>query len=546
MAGKITVFTARRVITMEQARPEGTAIAVRDGRVVEVGDLDSLQPWLRHHDHTIDERFADAVLMPGLIDPHLHPGMAALLFACDWVPPEPWDLPWGRVEAAVGKDGFLARVRELHESRTDPDEPIVTFGYHAQYHGDVVRADLDAISTTRPIVCWQRSFHELRCNEAALAWVNAEEGAAWDPHVELETGRLFETGMVWALQTLSPHLLGDGRLIEGLRGVRDLVHRGGVTSICDAGFGIFDLDAEWDALDAIMGDGSTPFRTYLMPQVPAARSKWKDDTIRRLEEFTERFADRISFVKSAKVLADGAFIAQLMMVGPPGYIDGHSGAWLAEPDRLLAMMRPFWEAGYDLHIHCNGDIGAGAAIDAVETLLHERPRFDHRTTLHHFGVSTQAQIRRMAALGMTVQANGYYLYQFGDRFRDMWLGDERASLMTRLGSARRHGLSVAVHSDLPMGPVRPLLAAQAIGSRRTREGSVMGEEECLSIDDALRAVTIEAAFQMRKDDEIGSLASGKLADMVALDADPYDVGADALDTIGVLATIVGGDVFPLD
>ena len=118
--------------------------------------------------------------------------------------------------------------------------------------------------------------------------------------------------------------------------------------------------------------------------------------------------------------------------------------------------------------------------------------------------------------------------------------------MTRLGSARRHGLSVAVHSDLPMGPVRPLLAAQAIGSRRTREGSVMGEEECLSIDDALRAVTIEAAFQMRKDDEIGSLASGKLADMVALDADPYDVGADALDTIGVLATIVGGDVFPLD
>ena len=234
-----------------------------------------------------------------------------------------------------------------------------------------------------------------------------------------------------------------------------------------------------------------------------------------------------------------------MVLGPPGYIDGHEGAWLTEPDRLVRQIRPFWQEGYDIHIHCNGDVGVGASLDAVETLLHENPRFDHRTTLHHFGISTQAQARRIAALGVTISANGYYLYQFGDRFCDEWLGTERASQMTRLGSAARHGISVSLHSDVPMAPVLPMLAAQAVATRRTREGSVLGLSEALTLDDALRSITIEAAFQLRLDHEVGSLAAGKLADMTVLEDDPYEVGAEGLAGIRIEATIVGGQVFDL-
>ena len=169
----ITVFTARQIVTIDPSLPEATAIAVRDGRVVEVGSIESLDPWLRNHAHEIDNRFSDSVILPGLIDPHIHPGLMALLLAAEWVPPEPWDLPSGHVEAAEGRDQFLERVRELHEARTDPHDPLVVFGYHAQYHGHVERGDLDAISNGRPIVLWQRSFHELRCNGAALDWLNA-------------------------------------------------------------------------------------------------------------------------------------------------------------------------------------------------------------------------------------------------------------------------------------------------------------------------------------------------------------------------------------
>jgi len=544
---QITVFTARRLITMDPSLPEATAVAVRDGRIVEVGSLETLQPWLTRHPHTIDDSFAEATVIAGLIDPHLHPSLMAILLNCHWVPSEPWDLPAGRVEAAAGRDDFLARVGELHEARPG-DDPLAVFGYHAQYHGDVVRSDLDALSADRPVVLWQRSFHEVRANSAGLSWLNAAEGARWDPHIDLDRGVMFESGMVWAMQTLVPHLLDGDNYVEALGDVRRLVHQGGVTAIADAGFGIGDYQRDFAAYCDAMGPADTPFRTYLMPQIAAAARAFPSDTMASLEDFTtrsSRSSERISFVRAAKFLADGAFIAQLMVLGPPGYVDGHEGAWLTEPDQLVRHIEPWWEAGYDIHIHCNGDVGVGASLDAIETLLNRRPRFDHRTTLHHLGISTQAQIRRMKALGVAVSANGYYLHQFGDRFADQWLGHERASLMTRLGSAEREGLSVSLHSDLPMGPVAPLLAAQAMATRRTRGGVLMGEHERISLQCALRAVTIEAAHQLRLDHEIGSLASGKLADMTVLEADPFEVGPDALGDIGIAATVVGGRPYPL-
>ncbi|SVC63958.1 uncharacterized protein METZ01_LOCUS316812, partial [marine metagenome] len=86
----ITVFPARRIHTMDPSLPEATAIAVRDGRIVEVGSIESLQPWLGRHEHMVDNRFYDAVLLPGLIDPHMHPGLIALMLACEWITPEAW------------------------------------------------------------------------------------------------------------------------------------------------------------------------------------------------------------------------------------------------------------------------------------------------------------------------------------------------------------------------------------------------------------------------------------------------------------------------
>ncbi|MEC8998946.1 MAG: amidohydrolase family protein [Actinomycetota bacterium] len=541
----ITVYTARRIHTMDPSLPEATALAVRGERIVEVGTLESLRPWLDSHEHVVDKRFADAVLLPGLVDPHVHPSMMAMLMAMVWITPEPWDLPGRHVPATVGRDAYLARLAEV-EAGHPSGQPLVSFGWHRQFHGEVVRSDLDAISTTRPIVVWGRSFHEVRCNAPALEMVEATEGAAWDPHVDLETGRMWESGMAWALQRLRPMLLVEGRYEVLMAELAELVHRGGVTTIADAGFGgMAGPERELEVLDQVHEGDHVPFRQYLIPQMGAFQREYGAEAADRIASLPERATDRIRFLASDKFFADGAFIAQLMQLGDPGYIDGHEGAWMSDPERIVHYLRPTWEAGRQVNVHVNGDRGMDATLDAIAGLLAETPRFDHRTVLHHFGVSTQAQSRRAAALGCSVQANGYYLRFFGDQFVAEGLGTERASQMTRVGSARRNGMSVAVHSDLPMGPLKPMLAASIMATRISGSGAVLGEHERLSPYDALAAVTIEPAWQLFLDHEIGSLAAGKLADVTVLDDDPFTMDPEGWADIGIRATMMSGTVYPL-
>ena len=545
MTDPITVFTARRIHTMDPSLPEATAIAVRDGRIIEVGNLESLQPWLTRHEHRIDDRFAEQVLVPGLIDPHVHPSMMAGLLACEWITGEDWDLPECHVPAVIGAEAFMDRVRDLEAGLPD-GEPLVAYGHHPQFHGPIHRSMLDAVSTTRPIIIWPRGYHEFRCNGAALTWLNAEEGAAWDPYIDLESGRMWESGMAWGMRVLNRHLLGGGRIERHLAGIAEMIHRGGVTTVCDAGFGIGGPDRDVATFEALYGDASTPFRLYLIPSVMIFRSLYGDDAQERMATMAADSDGRIRHLHAAKFFADGSFMSQLSQLGEPGFIDGHVGAWMTDPDRLVHEMRPSWEEGRQINVHVTGDGGLQTTLDAIETLLHETPRFDHRTVIQHFALSTQAQVRRLAALGCAVQGNGYYMHQFGDVMVDEWLGTERAGQITRVGSARRNGVSVALHSDLPMGPIKPLLGASLLATRSTSSGRVPAPSECLTPYDAMAAVTIEAAWQLRLDHEIGSLAAGKLADMTVLDADPFEMDPAGWPDIGIPATIRGGQVHEID
>lgn len=537
---------------MEPTAPIATAVAVRDGLIAEVGTLETLRPWLDHHEHVIDDRFADAVLMPGFIDPHVHPALMAAMLSTDWITPEAWTLPSGSIPATLTPEAYLNALRGLVDrdraAGVGADTPLITFGWHEQFHGSVDRSLLDEIEPDRPLIVWQRSFHELRCNSLGLDFLNATEGAEWDPHIELDTGRLYESGMTWGLDTLMPIVLEPERFRAALADFAELVRRGGITTIVDAGLGNLDVDMELSAYRDVLEDDTIGFATHLMLSAGRVRGKWgKDDY---LDIAAAMIADqpsattrkRLGFLKAAKLFSDGAFIAQLMKVGGLGYIDGHQGAWMIEPAQLLALARPWWERGWDIHVHTNGDLGVDACLDMARALLAETPRFDHRTTLHHLGVSTTAQTRAMGQLGVHASANGYYLHLFAETFAKEWLGHERASQMTRLGSVVAAGSTASVHSDVPMGPLAPLLAASTMATRRTSTGREMGIGEALTPLQALRTITIDAAFQMRLDHRIGSLAAGKDADLVALDADPLDLDPTAWPDIAILGTVSRGQL----
>lgn len=544
----ITVFTANRIITMNPSWPTGTAIAVRNGRILEVGTPASLKPWLDGADYKIDNRFAAYTIMPGFIDPHLHPSMAAVILPMRFITAMEWELPWERVRPVTTAEGFFARLAAL-DRETPPGEPLLTWGYHHLWHGDMSRAAINRVARERPIVVWHRSFHELYLNDGALAWLGITEADAGSRHqVDYDNGHFYENGLGYAISKLNPFILAPDRYREGLERLKRVAHFGGHTSLGDMAVGLFDFDLEWESATAVLDTDDTPFRTVLVPSAMQAMAAQggHDQALEFMTTLPARNTHRLTFGRRVKLFTDGAFFSQLAQLQAPGYIDGHHGEWLIPPEHFADVARRYWNAGFKIHVHCTGDLGLELALDTLETLQWERPRFNHGYTIEHFGFSTPEQVGRMAGLGASVSANVYYVHELSHIYAQRGIGVERASQMARLGACFRAGIRTAVHSDFTMAPARPLNSAWVAATRQNCEGNVMGENEILTVEEALATITINAAYMIGLENEAGSLRAGKRADFAVLDQDPFTVGAAGLKDIGIQATVFEGTVYPLE
>ena len=542
---ELTVFTARKIITMNRSWPHATAIATKNGRIVEVGTLETLKPWLEAHPYHINDQFADKVVVPGFIDPHLHPSMAAVLLPMRFITATRWELPWETVQPVTTPEDFSRRLHELHSELT-PDEPLFTWGYHQLWHGPMNRELLNAVSNDRPIIVWHRSFHELYMNDAAMEWlgITANE-AAGKQQIDLAAGRFYENGLAYAIVKLNPYILSNERYQDGLRRLVEVAHHGGHTTLGDMAVGLFNFDMEWQGTKDVLGSENTPFRTVLVPSAAniASIQGGHDQALSFIEALADRDTERLLFPKHVKLFTDGAFFSQLAQLKEPGYIDGHLGEWLVAPEQFIDIARRYWNAGYKIHVHCTGDLGLELALDALDTLQWERPRFDHRYTIEHFGFSTPEQVARIAALGALVSANVYYVHELSAIYAQQGIGHERADQMARVGSCVRAGIRTAVHSDFTMAPASPLNNAWVASTRRNLDGDVVCPEETLTLDQALAAITIDAAYVLGMEEEIGSLRAGKSADFTVLDTDPYAVGAEGLKDIAVDATVFKGTAY---
>lgn len=543
----ITVYTARRVRTMEESLPAAEAVAVRDGRIVEVGTLETMQPWLDGHRCEIDDTFADHVIMPGFIDPHLHPSMAAVLLPMEFTTATDWSLPWEEVGKVASRVELLDRLTDLND-RLEPDEPLFAWGHHPIWHGDVDREQLNDISATRPIVVWHRGYHSFIVNDAFYAWLDIDlEAARRHPQVDVDRGAFFETGLALAMQRLGPFLLGTERFRAGLDRMRQVIHHGGQTTIGDAALGLYGFEREWKHLVAVMERPDTPFRIQFMvaAMTPEGSDASDQAMVEHILGLPERNTHRLRFNDHVKMFADGGFFAELMQLGFPGHLDGRHGEWMTPPPRFEQIARALWNAGLKIHVHCSGDNGVELVLRTLEKLQWERPRFDHRFTFEHFGISRPQQAERLAALGAVASVQVYYVYELSRAFADHAVGYERASQISRLGSLERAGVRFALHSDFTMAPARPLNNAWVAVNRLNESGEVMCPNERASLDAAMKAITINAAYVLGLENEVGSLSWGKRADFTILEADPYDVGADGLNEIPIWGTVFEGEKFAL-
>jgi predicted amidohydrolase YtcJ len=438
-------------------------------------------------------------------------------------------------------------MQALHHSKP-AEEPLFIWGYHQLWHGEMDKARIHQVSDQRPIIVWHRSFHELYMNDPAMSMASIDP-AQIKPglQIDIDQGHFFEVGLGFAINRLNPWILAPEKYAEGLRRLKQVVHHGGHTSIGDLATGMFNLDAEAKALTEQLEGDDVPFRTRLVVHgtrlTQGGRKPEEGPTM--AADLLRHNSHRLSFGRHIKLFSDGAFFSQLAQMQEPGYIDGHHGEWLAAPEELERHISAYWHAGYQIHVHVTGDLGLELTLDILQKMQEEKPRFNHGFTFEHFGFSTPEQIRRIKALGAQVSANVYYLHELSDSYAKSGIGYERASQMARIGSCFAAGINTTVHSDFTMAPAEPLNSMWVAVNRISHEDQVMGAAEKLTQQQALEAITINAAHTIGMADITGSLRAGKRADFTVLDDDPLICDPMALRDIGICATVFEGRVYPI-
>ncbi|MGB2420987.1 MAG: amidohydrolase [Porticoccaceae bacterium] len=547
-ATNVVIYTAKKILTMELSLPEASAVAVADGRIVAVGSLDSLAHWSEKKTTTIDTRFKDKVIMPGFIEPHVHPSLPAVLTQFPFIAPDSWSLPTGEFPGAKTPEAYVERLKALVAEHTDATIPFITWGYHSLWHGDLYREQLSELFPTQPVMLWHRSFHELIANDATLALLGIKEADLKNnPLANWEKGHFFENGL-YVLLPKMPFLFDPARFGRGMQNFIGMVHQGGVTTAVDMGIGVFGNPLnEIAMIRHSVESAQAPARFVLTPIITdfIGRGVSIADALHEIDQWRTQNSHRVSIDRRFKLMIDGAIFSGLAQFDYPGYLDGHQGIWMLPEQTTIDWAQAFWDAGYQLHAHTNGDGSAARLINLLKRLQASTPRADHRLVLEHFAYTTEDQNRQLKALGAVVSANPYYHFILSDMYSEQWLGADRGNHMVRLGSLERLGVPFALHSDSPMAPLEPLTLVSAAVNRVSINGNLTGELERVSLDTALRAITIDAAWVIGYENEIGSIRAGKKADFTILEADPYRVHPKRIKDIKIWGTVFEGVPAPL-
>jgi len=520
------------------------AVAVKDGKILKTGTLKEITSLKGAT--TIETDLKGKCLLPGFIDAHVHPLLATILIQTEIIAFNDWSLPHGEFPSARTEEAYLQRLDTVLSQHTNKQVPFITWGFHQLYHGEITRAVLDERYGDIPIVLWQYSFHESILNTAAIELLKIDQTAvAKHPQAELEKGRFFEKGMHYLVAPkLMPYILNPQKALKGIQLTAKAIQKGGITTIGDMAMPLLNFDLEYGLLQQVLGHETTPFRSFLIPMASyfAKNETQLDSAFQVIDNLSQYNTSKIQFVKQIKLMADGAFYSQLMQMIEP-YTDGHHGEWLTEPEVFEKYADFFWKKDYRIHVHANGDLGVQMVLDNLESLVKKLPKKDHRFTLHHLGYITEDQVERMATLGAHGSIQPYYLYGMGSKYAQRGLGEERAKRISPVGSLIKNDIITCFHSDFFMAPVEPLTLMWVAVNRTTIDGKILGAELRIPTWDALKAVTINAAYHLNQEEQIGSIKAGKKADFVLLDKDPLQVAPEDLNTIKVLGTVFEGRSF---
>jgi len=546
-ADAITLFKAKEVVSLSSQ--QGNSVAVRGDKIIGVGDFKDLQAQFSSQNILVNTLFEQDVLVPGFINQHDHPWLAALTMGSQVISFEDWQLPHQLFPKAVNQEQYLARLKTLVGQHENKDELFLSWGYHELWHGKLTREMLDEISPDIPIAIWQRSCHEFIINSKGLELFGIDQALidGFDEHqqaqINLAEGHFWEAGMLALSGSLFKHLIKPKQYIDSLKMVQNYWHNAGSTLVVEPG-GLVNKSLSI-MQNHVFSPPSSAFHMDYIADGKTMANQHMDALLEETEELGNWGAGMSRFYpKQVKLFSDGAVFSQLMQMSE-GYLDGHHGEWIMQPDLFKQAFAKYWDAGYQIHVHQNGDGGLDLVLDTLQKNMQRNPRQDHRTVVVHFSYSRLDQVAKIKELGAIVSVNPYYPVALADMYSEVGVGPERSQSMVRLGDLQDAGLSYSLHSDMPMAPGQPLYLMWCAVNRLTINGNVVAPEQKISPLQALRAVTIDAAYSMKLENQLGSIENGKFANITVLKQNPLTVKPITIKDIEVVATIHEGRVIPV-
>ncbi len=535
----ITVFKAKKIITMDINRPEATHVAVRGGEILAVGDATCADQWgaVSH-----DDNLADAILMPGFIEGHAHM-MAGSMWRYAYAGYHDRTDPNGKLWKGLTDIDAVIDGLKTYQETLNGDEPLVGWGFDPIFLTSerLAAKHLDQISTTRPIAIIFSNFHLMCVNTKALEMVGYDattnaEGVIKSPD-GMPTGELQEMAAMFPImRRLGVDFRALSQEETAIRAYGDTCRRVGVTTVTDLFSQMEDEDLA--KMHKVTEDAAFPLRIVPALGATAAPKEMADKAQRLAAKSTDKLR-----LGAVKLMTDGSIQGWTARVKSPGYVGGQpNGIWNTPPDSIYALVDEMHSRGIQMHIHVNGDEAAEVSLDALEAAMRKHPWEGHRHVLQHCQMMGRDLYTRAADMGVCCNIFANHIWYFGDQHASSTIGEDRALRMDGCRSAIDAGVNIAIHSDAPVTPMGPLFTAWCAVNRQTMSGRTLGEAQCIDVAEALFTITMGAAYTLKLDSEIGSIEAGKRADFAVLGADPMDVEPMALKDVPVLGTVFGGDV----
>jgi predicted amidohydrolase YtcJ len=513
------------VITIDPRQPRAEAIAIAGDRILAVGTNDDVLNLANGSTKKLD--LGGHTVVPGFIDGHCHPaysGRRHLKF----------------IDCDLRSIGAIQDAIRERAAKTPPGEWVLGFKYDDTKTAErrfLTREDLDAAAPNHPVYIEHRGGHTSYSNSLAFQKAGIHdktpdpEGGQFVRHPT--TGKLhgrsleraaevFE-GLIPAFGTTSRE---DDR--EAIKLITTMLTKSGITSTTDAYGTPDDLRAYQDARGASELSSRVNCMigfAHIDKMIAAGvQTGLGDDWVR---------------VGGMKMTCDGSISERTARLSQPyAGRPNDFGMIVTDEEELYYYGRKAHEAGWQIGIHANGDVGISNTLNVFERLQREMPRRDPRYRIEHCTVITDEIIRRMAALGVVPTPFSTYVYFHGEKMVEY--GEERLGSMFALRSFLDAGIRPTLASDYPPGPFEPMMALQSMTTRTDITGKTWGARQKITVEEALRVTTLNGAYASFEEDIKGSIEIGKLADLAVLGRDPLVENPSSLITIPVQRTMVGG------